>query len=256
MEKQSEILDVVNTPYKEGFETNVDSEYSPKGLNEDVIRFISKKKNEPTDDTTDTKPITDTTDQTPPENEDKEPEQTKPTTPQKPDSGSSQVENKLPSFILPVSGALSKKHDSELQVYSTTMNDYRVHLGIDVLAPEGEPVCAVADGTVAQIWEDVRMGQCIAIQHAGDAVSVYKNVSAELPEGIIEGAKVKAGQQIATVGATAMVEIADEPHLHFEVSVGGILEDPLEHFSANRLFPAPLRLKSLNLHNQVHRARR
>ena len=47
MEKQSEILDVVNTPYKEGFETNVDSEYSPKGLNEDVIRFISKKKNEP-----------------------------------------------------------------------------------------------------------------------------------------------------------------------------------------------------------------
>ena len=47
MEKQSDILQVVNTPYKEGFETNVDSEYSPKGLNEDVIRFISQKKNEP-----------------------------------------------------------------------------------------------------------------------------------------------------------------------------------------------------------------
>lgn len=149
-----------------------------------------------------------------------------------PDDPTSDVGSKLPVFSLPVSGKLSGVHDSELQVFSPTMNDYRVHLGIDVLAPEGEPVCAVADGTVAQIWEDVRMGQCIAIQHAGDAVSVYKNVSAELPEGIIEGAKVKAGQQIATVGSTAMVEIADESHLHFEMTVGGLEVDPLEYFSA------------------------
>lgn len=149
-----------------------------------------------------------------------------------PDDPTSDVGSKLPVFSLPVSGKLSGVHDSELQVFSPTMNDYRVHLGIDVLAAEGEPVCAVADGTVAQIWEDVRMGQCIAIQHAGDAVSVYKNVSAELPEGIIEGAKVKAGQQIATVGSTAMVEIADESHLHFEMTVGGLEVDPLEYFSA------------------------
>ena len=77
------------------------------------------------------------------------------------------------------------------------------------------------------------MGQCIAIKHNGDAVSIYKNVSAELPKGIIEGAKVKAGQQIATVGSTAMVEIADEPHLHFEMTVGGLAVDPLEYFSSN-----------------------
>ena len=113
------------------------------------------------------------------------------------------------------------------------MNDYRVHLGIDILTNENAPVCAVADGTVTQIWEDVRMGHCIAIKHNGDAVSIYKNLSAELPTGIIEGAKVKGGQQIASVGSSAMVEIADEPHLHFEMTVGSLAVDPLEYFSSS-----------------------
>ena len=34
-------------PYEFGFETDIESDFAPKGLNEDVIRFISNKKNEP-----------------------------------------------------------------------------------------------------------------------------------------------------------------------------------------------------------------
>ena len=153
-------------------------------------------------------------------------------TPSTPNDDTSDVGSKLPTFALPVSGKLSGVHDSELQVFSPTMNDYRVHLGIDILANEGDPVYAAADGTVMQIWEDVRMGQCIAVKHTGDAVSIYKNVSAEFPTGIIEGATVRCGQQIATIGSTAMVEIADEPHLHYEMTVGGLSVDPLEYFSS------------------------
>jgi Fe-S cluster assembly protein SufB len=33
--------------YKYGFETDIESDYAPKGLNEDIVRFISAKKNEP-----------------------------------------------------------------------------------------------------------------------------------------------------------------------------------------------------------------
>jgi Fe-S cluster assembly protein SufB len=33
--------------YKYGFETDIESEYAPKGLNEDIVRYISAKKNEP-----------------------------------------------------------------------------------------------------------------------------------------------------------------------------------------------------------------
>lgn len=153
-------------------------------------------------------------------------------TPSLPDDDSSNVGSKLPTFALPVEGKLSAVHDSELQVFSPTMNDYRVHLGIDILGNEGDPVRAAADGTVMQIWEDVRMGQCIAVKHSGDAVTIYKNVSSEFPQGIIEGAPVKCGQQIATIGTTAMVEIAEEPHLHFEMTVGGLEVDPLEYFSS------------------------
>ncbi len=75
------------------------------------------------------------------------------------------------------------------------------------------------------------MGQCLAIAHADETVTVYKNLSKELPSGIAVGTSVKQGQQIGSVGDTAAVEMADEPHLHFEMTVGGLAVDPLDYFS-------------------------
>lgn len=142
----------------------------------------------------------------------------------------------LPSeFLLPVSGVLLSVHDSDLQVFSPTMQDYRVHLGIDIGTVSGASVAAMADGTVAQIWDDVRMGRCVAIKHAGDAYTIYKNLVAEQPEGIVVGAAVKAGDTIGTVGDSAMVEIATEPHLHLEMTVKGIQVDPTEYLSEDAL---------------------
>ena len=34
-------------PYEYGFETEIDSDFAPKGLNEEIVKFISNKKNEP-----------------------------------------------------------------------------------------------------------------------------------------------------------------------------------------------------------------
>jgi murein DD-endopeptidase MepM/ murein hydrolase activator NlpD len=155
----------------------------------------------------------------------------------KPPAGnvSKPVEDKLPSFVLPVKGSVLKKHDATLQVYSTTMGDYRVHLGIDVVTTENAPVYAAADGKIEKIWEDVKMGYCIAVKHSGDCVTVYKNLGETLPDGISEGVSVRSGQLIATVGNSAMVEIAEEPHLHFEMTVGGLSVDPLEYFDDRSL---------------------
>ena len=140
------------------------------------------------------------------------------------------VVDMLPSFSLPVSGKLSKSHDSEMQVFSNTMQDYRVHLGVDICAEENATVSAVAAGTVVEVWEDALMGQCVALSHSGDAVSVYKNLSLALPDGIEAGVAVKAGDVIGYVGDTAMTELADEAHLHFEMTVGGIQVNPLDYF--------------------------
>ena len=155
---------------------------------------------------------------------------------QKPASnGSSNVSSSLPSFTLPVSGTLTNKHDPELQVFSPTMQDYRVHLGIDIETEENAPVYSAADGTVSKIWVDTLMGYCVAIKHSGNCVTIYKNLSPTLPEGIAEGVSVREGQLIATVGASAMVEVADEPHLHFEMTISDLAVDPLEYFDEESL---------------------
>jgi len=142
------------------------------------------------------------------------------------------VNDVVPELALPVSaGTLTKRHSVDTQVFSPTMNDYRVHLGVDIATEASAPVCAAADGTVAQLWEDPMMGWCVALTHSGDAVSVYKNLAADFAEGITVGAEVKAGQLLGQVGDTAMLEIAEEPHLHLEMTVGGLQVDPMEYFS-------------------------
>ena len=150
-------------------------------------------------------------------------------------STSSQVGNKLPSFVLPVNGVLSKKHDPKIQVYSNTMNDYRVHLGVDIVTEENAPVYAAADGTVSKIWKDTLMGYCIAIKHSGDSYTIYKNLAETLPDGIKEGTAVRSGQLIASVGESAMIEVAEEPHLHFEMTVADLAVNPLEYFNEKAL---------------------
>ncbi len=150
-------------------------------------------------------------------------------------SASVDVTDKMPTFVLPVSGVLSQKHDPDMQVHSPTMNDLRVHLGIDIVTEAGAAVYSAADGTVSKIWEDTLMGNCIMIKHGGDCYTIYKNLSETLPEGISEGASVRSGQLIASVGDSAMVEIGEEPHLHFEMTVADLMVDPLEYFDDNAL---------------------
>lgn len=135
------------------------------------------------------------------------------------------------AFVLPVSGKLQKAHDATIQVYSNTMGDYRIHLGLDIATAAEAPVYAAADGQVEKVWEDALMGHCVAITHGDNTVSIYKNLGEELAEGIAAGVTVKAGQALGYVGDSAALEMADEPHLHFEMTVNGLPVDPLDYFS-------------------------
>lgn len=152
----------------------------------------------------------------------------------KPDDGK-QTETAPTHYILPVSGVLTKKHDSEMQVFSDTMRDYRVHLGIDIATVAGASVSAMADGVIAQIWDDRSMGKCIAIKHGGDVYTIYKNLAETLPEQIAVGVSVKAGDVIGNVGETASVEVADEAHLHLEMTEKGLQVDPTKYLDADAL---------------------
>lgn len=139
--------------------------------------------------------------------------------------------NTLPSFVAPAAGEVAKGHDLSVLVYSATMDDLRVHAGIDICANIGDDVLAAADGEITKIYTDPMMGCCIEIAHAGDAVSVYKNLSIENADGISVGEKVKKGQVISYIGDTAMIEWADEPHLHYELLIKGVGVDPMDYIS-------------------------
>ncbi len=137
-----------------------------------------------------------------------------------------------PELALPVSGKLSQEHKVDIQVFSQTMKDWRVHCGIDISTEENAPVCAAADGVVEQIWEDPMMGWCVALSHTGDCITVYKNLAVNMAEGLAVGTEVQKGQLLGYVGDTALLEIAEEPHLHMEMTVKGLQVNPLEYFSA------------------------
>ncbi len=145
------------------------------------------------------------------------------------DTPPSSETNTLPEFSLPLDGEISIDFSDSVPVFSPTMEDWRTHLGVDVLAELGTDVLAVADGTVTNVWEDPFMGTCISIEHSGNAVSIYKNLEKEVADGIVIGCSVKAGDVIGTVGETAMNEIAQEPHLHYELSVDGKVVNPKDH---------------------------
>ena len=139
-------------------------------------------------------------------------------------------------FVVPVQGYVVKGHHDDMLVYSLTMNDYRVHAGIDIGTAIGAPVYACSSGTIESIFDDPFMGRTIVIDHGNGLKSSYMNLSENLPQGIEENAEVTAGEIIAGVGDTSLTEMADTMHLHFEMSKDGVKIDPLgyiDYTSAN-----------------------
>ena len=161
------------------------------------------------------------------------------------DIGAGSNSDTLPDFSLPTSGEIAIDYSDSVPVFSQTMNDYRTHLGVDISASLGTPVMAVADGIVTNVWEDPFMGTSVSIEHSGNAVSIYKNLAPEVAEGIIIGASVKCGDTIGAVGESAMNELAEEPHLHYEMKINGKHVDPKEHLP----FPAPKPDENTNTEN-------
>ncbi len=135
----------------------------------------------------------------------------------------------LPEFGVPADGIVAKDHSGSTPVFSVTMNDYRVHQGIDVQGAVGDPVFATADGTISQIWDDPMMGKCLSLSHTGGAVSIYKNLADELAASATVGAMVKRGDVIGAIGESAIIEIAEEPHVHYELKIDNKQVDPEEY---------------------------
>ena len=128
------------------------------------------------------------------------------------------------SFIKPVEGDVVREYAKDNLLYSETLKEWVTHTGIDIKAEKTTVVKAAEKGTVKTIKNDPRYGLTIVIDHGDGMQTVYSNLLTS--EFVVEGENVEKGQTIGTVGNTAVFEIADEPHLHFEILKNSIAEDP------------------------------
>ena len=126
---------------------------------------------------------------------------------------------------VPIQGDLSSQFGER-----RSFNDGPVggnHGGADFGAPEGTPVTAANSGRVALARQLAVRGNMVIIDHGGGVLSGYAHLSAFA---VAEGQQVEKGQVIAFVGSSGL---STAPHLHWEVSVHGVLVDPLR-FIDNR----------------------
>lgn len=117
-------------------------------------------------------------------------------------------------FFTPVQGVISQGYDPVIHPY------------LDIAAPAGTIVKAIANGTVIFDGWSEETGYTIQIQHDGDIVSIYKHNEKLLKK---TGDKVSAGSPIALVGNTGKLTTGE--HLHFELWHKGESLDPTRYIS-------------------------
>ncbi len=96
------------------------------------------------------------------------------------------------------------------------------HKGLDMAAPTGTPIHAAADGTVREAGWHGGYGNLVVLQHTSVYATAYGHMSRIHPS-MAPGLRVRQGDVIGYVGSTGM---STGPHLHYEVRVNGIQQDP------------------------------
>lgn len=107
-----------------------------------------------------------------------------------------------------------------------------LHTGLDFQADNGTPILAAAGGVVVAQDYHPAYGNVVEIDHGNDLVTRYAHASATF---VRLGDLVKRGQKIAEVGSTGR---STGSHLHFEVLVQGIPQDPQKFLTAGSTIAA------------------
>lgn len=119
---------------------------------------------------------------------------------------------------LPVAGEVSSPFGMRADPFT---GEARFHAGVDVAAPRGTAIRAVADGEVVfSGWRRGGAGRVVEVRHADGLVTSYAHAERTL---VRTGQHVVAGEVVATVGSSGR---ASGPHLHFAAQRDGQAIDP------------------------------
>lgn len=102
------------------------------------------------------------------------------------------------------------------------------HNGLDIIAPSGEEVHAVADGVVKEVIKSRKgLGNVVVIDHENGYFTRYAHLA---DVSAVKGRKVKRGAKIGHVGVSGN---SFAPHLHYEVLRDTLVLDPVNHMFAS-----------------------
>lgn len=124
-------------------------------------------------------------------------------------------EDEIPTLFPPLKGLITNYFNPDSKYF-----------GVDMLSESDTIIKAIADGTVILSDLSVGKGYIIGIQHVGNMISIYKNISSLLRH---EGDVIHAGDTIAIIGVPD--SISNGHHLHFELWGNGKALNPEEYIS-------------------------
>ncbi|MCY1163707.1 M23 family metallopeptidase [Polaromonas sp.] len=107
-----------------------------------------------------------------------------------------------------------------------------LHTGLDFPSEPGTSILAAAGGIVVTQEYHPAYGNMVEIDHGNDLITRYAHASRVL---VKKGDLIKRGQKIAEVGTTGR---STGPHLHFEVLVQGVFQDPQKFLMAGQKMPS------------------
>ena len=104
-----------------------------------------------------------------------------------------------------------------------TLNQMKMHKGVDYAASRGTPIKAAGDGKIIFQGTKGGYGRVVIIQHGGRYSTLYAHMN-RFKKGMYVGKRVKQGDIIGYVGSSGR---ATGPHLHYEFRVNGTHRNPL-----------------------------
>jgi len=119
--------------------------------------------------------------------------------------------------VWPVRGWVTSDFSKRLDPYTA---ERVMHAGMDIAAPHGKDVLAPSDGTVVYAGLEGGYGNVLVIDHGYGIKTRYGHLAKIL---VKPGDRIRRGQNVAAVGNTGR---STGPHLHYEVRVNGVPQNP------------------------------
>jgi len=131
--------------------------------------------------------------------------------------------------ILPTAGWMTSRFSKSRMhpIYNRPLP----HQGVDISAPRGTPIFAAAKGTVVEAGWNAGYGLSVTIDHGFGYTTLYGHCSKLL---VRPGQIVNRGDVIGQVGSTG---IATSAHLHYEVTLNGVPQNPANFVLPESIVP-------------------